>query len=66
MVCMCSSPDGKVIAMGLTSGLTVVDASTQQTIATWEHESMEITSIHAAKLADDMYLVSTITDMGKA
>ena len=63
---MCSTPDGKYIVLGLTSGLTAVDALTQEPVAVWQQDGVEITNMTCCTFDNDVYIISAIDDMGMA
>ena len=60
---MTSSPDGCIIILGLTNGLMVIQAETQQNLAAW-HEDFEPVNLHCELLENGKYLISSIDDMG--
>ncbi|CAH1797468.1 unnamed protein product [Owenia fusiformis] len=61
-----STADGKYLFVGLTDGVAALDASSNTTIAQWEVEGVEISSLHISKPTDECYLLSTVDDMGIA
>ncbi|XP_061173188.1 WD repeat-containing protein 93-like isoform X1 [Saccostrea echinata] len=64
--CICDSVDGRYIFIGLPRGLAAVDSLTQERIATWEEESVDIHYVKAYLIGVQVYLVTTIDDMGFA
>ncbi|XP_060554137.1 WD repeat-containing protein 93-like isoform X3 [Ruditapes philippinarum] len=62
--CMTNSPDGQYIFVGLPCGLVVTEAATQQTISSWEAENAEMSYIKSYTLAPQVYMITTIDDMG--
>ena len=65
MCAMADSKDGRYVIMGMTNGLVVIDAHTQHVVAHWKQDGVEITTIQVSSLGDQLYLLSTIDDMGK-
>ncbi|XP_062569535.1 WD repeat-containing protein 93-like isoform X1 [Saccostrea cucullata] len=64
--CICDSVDGRYIFIGLPRGLAAVDSLTQERVATWEEESVDIHYVKAYLIGVQVYLVTTIDDMGFA
>lgn len=62
---MNNSPDGQYIFVGLPCGLIVTEALTQQVICSWEAENAEMSYIKSYTLAPQIYMITTIDDMGK-
>eukprot|EP00058_Branchiostoma_floridae_P016131 XP_002601619.1 hypothetical protein BRAFLDRAFT_85812 [Branchiostoma floridae] len=61
--CMAHSVDGRYIFVGLPTGLAAFDAVSQVTLAVWE-ETVEVTSLKVSLVGVQMYLLSTVDDMG--
>lgn len=64
--CVCDSVDGRYIFIGLPRGLSAVDVQTQEKVASWEEESVDIHYVKAYLIGVQVYLVVTIDDMGFA
>ncbi|MFT7806728.1 WD repeat-containing protein 93 isoform X1 [Arapaima gigas] len=64
--CLTCTDDGKYIFLGHLNGLSVICTSSHVPVATWEEESVELTSIHSASLGVIAYLIATVDDMGVA
>ncbi|XP_078314184.1 WD repeat-containing protein 93-like isoform X3 [Crassostrea virginica] len=64
--CVCDSVDGRYIFIGLPRGLAAVDVQTQEKVASWEEESVDIHYVKAYLIGVQVYLVVTIDDMGFA
>lgn len=64
--CMCDSVDGRYIFTGQPRGLSAVDVQTQEKVASWEEESVDIHYVKAYLIGVQVYLVVTIDDMGFA
>ncbi|XP_048736712.1 WD repeat-containing protein 93-like isoform X3 [Ostrea edulis] len=64
--CVCDSVDGRYIFIGLPRGLAAVDVLTQEKMATWEEDSVDIHYIKAYLIGVQVYLIVTIDDMGFA
>ena len=62
--CVCDSVDGRYIFIGLPRGLAAVDVQTQEKVANWEEESVDIHYVKAYLIGVQVYLVVTIDDMG--
>ena len=63
---MCDSVDGRYIFLGHPRGLAAIDALTQERVATWEEENVEIHFIKAYLIGVQMYLILSIDDMGNS
>lgn len=64
--CVCDSVDGRYIFIGQPRGLSAVDVQTQEKVASWEEESVDIHYVKAYLIGVQVYLVVTIDDMGFA
>ncbi|XP_070543569.1 WD repeat-containing protein 93-like isoform X2 [Ptychodera flava] len=64
--CMTDSKDGRYIFIGMPNGVVVIDAATQSKVTVWEEEGVDITSINVSLVSVQMYLLSTVDDMGVA
>ena len=62
---MCSTPGGKFVIFGLTCGIAAVDALTEEPVAIWQHDGVEIVSITCCSFDTDVYMICAIDDMGK-
>lgn len=62
--CVCDSVDGRYIFIGQPRGLSAVDVQTQEKVASWEEESVDIHYVKAYLIGVQVYLVVTIDDMG--
>ncbi|XP_053405334.1 WD repeat-containing protein 93-like isoform X3 [Mercenaria mercenaria] len=62
--CMNNSPDGQYVFIGLPCGLVAVEALTQQVVSTWESENAEMAYMKSYTLASQVYMITTIDDMG--
>ena len=62
--CLCNSTDGQYIFMGLPCGMVVLDALSHQIIGSWEEDGAEMTYISSYIFAPEVYLITTIDDMG--
>jgi hypothetical protein len=56
--------DGRYIFIGLPRGLAAVDVLTQEKVAAWEEDSVDIHYVKAYLIGVQVYLVVTIDDMG--
>ncbi|OWF46969.1 WD repeat-containing protein 93 [Mizuhopecten yessoensis] len=61
----CSS-DGKVVFVGLPNGIAVLDSVTQNRICAWEEDKVEIIRLKTYPIAENMYLIISLDDMGLA
>jgi len=50
--------------MGLPCGMVVLDALSHQIIGSWEEDGAEMTFISSYIFAPEVYLITTIDDMG--
>ncbi|XP_064607659.1 WD repeat-containing protein 93-like isoform X2 [Liolophura sinensis] len=64
--CLSNTEDGQFVFAGLPTGLAAIESSSQKVLATWEDDSVEIVQIKTSLLSTNMYLLSTIDDMGLA
>ena len=62
---MSSTPDGKFMIFGLTCGIAAVDAFTEEAVAIWQHDGVEIVNITCCCFDTDVYMICAIDDMGK-
>lgn len=62
--CVCDSVDGRYIFIGQPRGMSAVDVQTQEKVASWEEESVDIHYVKAYLIGVQVYLVVTIDDMG--
>lgn len=51
--------------MGLPCGLAVLEALTQQVVGYWEEDGVEMQFIKSYLLAPQVYLITSIDDMGE-
>ena len=59
-----ASGDGKLIFVGVPTGLGVLDSTTHEAIAEWTEEHAEITHICTRVIAPEAHVVLTVDDMG--
>ena len=52
---MCGTPDGKFVIFGLTYGIAAADALTEEPVAIWQHDGVEIVSITCCVFDTDVY-----------
>lgn len=62
--CMSATVDGQYIVIGMQTGLVVLSSDTGTIVDIWLDESLHITSVDTALLADGKHLITTIDDMG--
>ena len=53
------------MVVGLRNGLAVIKADSQQTVGIYQEEKLEIVSLQISQISDNMYMISTIDDMGE-
>ncbi|XP_029317475.1 WD repeat-containing protein 93 isoform X1 [Cottoperca gobio] len=64
--CLACSEDGRYLSLGHSQGLSVWCASSLICAAEWLQEGLEITSIQMTRMAEKVYLLCTVDDMGVA
>ncbi|XP_059213219.1 WD repeat-containing protein 93 isoform X2 [Centropristis striata] len=64
--CMACSEDGRYLSLGHSQGLSVWCASSLICIAEWLQDRLEVTSIQITSMAEKVYLLGTVDDMGVA
>ena len=58
--CLCDSTDGRYLFIGLPNGLSVINASNQTPVTSWEDDGVDVKTIKACLVGVHMYLVITI------
>ena len=61
---MQSSPDGLLLFVGRTSGVTVIDSVTKTVRAHWVALAEVISQLQVVQINESVYLVSAINDSG--
>ncbi|CAJ1049022.1 LOW QUALITY PROTEIN: WD repeat-containing protein 93 [Xyrichtys novacula] len=64
--CLACSEDGMYLSLGHSRGLSVWCASSLSCVAEWLQDTLEITNIQMCRMAEAVYLLSTVDDMGVA
>lgn len=62
---MTDSEDGLYIFIGHSKGIIVIDANTQEKMAVWEEDRVDLQYIKAHIMAPNIYLLVSIDDMGR-
>ncbi|XP_050402874.1 WD repeat-containing protein 93 isoform X2 [Patella vulgata] len=58
------SVDGRYVFIGLSNGIVAIDSLTQETVATWDEEKVDIVHIKCHLIGVQTYLLVTIDEMG--
>ncbi|XP_065809137.1 WD repeat-containing protein 93 [Labrus bergylta] len=64
--CLSCSEDGRYLSMGHSRGLSVWCATSFVCVAEWLQDSLEIMCIQIIRMAETVYLLGTVDDMGVA
>ncbi|XP_041633936.1 WD repeat-containing protein 93 [Cheilinus undulatus] len=64
--CLACSEDGRYLSMGHSQGLSVWCASSLVCVAEWLQDTLEITFNQMTRMAETVYLLGTVDDMGVA